>query len=182
MQETTNRIFKTGKTRWSQGIQAGLYIHARESLCPRVHARVGSRVHMHICKITIMHAYASGQDCACIAWQQSQWAHALYKQKHTLPHMHASPRSNDSGLCLVHKHPPSDTCIHCLTEITMSMRLIIHAHTHTSTYTHRQSSLWAYALSTRSHTKAHTCIASQPLQCAVSIDLTYTHINKRIHA
>jgi hypothetical protein len=110
-----------------------MYTHVRESLCPPVHARVGSRVHMHICKITIMRAYAHGHDCACMASQQSPCTYALYKPKHTLPHTHASPRSNhrEHAPC-TSQNTHSHTCMHRLAAITVSMRL---THVYTCTYT-----------------------------------------------
>jgi hypothetical protein len=68
--------------------------------------------------------------------QQSPWACALYRPKHTLPHTHASPRSNsrEYAPCTI-QNTHSHTCIHGLAAIIVTMRLV-RKNTQTSTRMH----------------------------------------------
>ncbi len=135
--------------------QAHVCITSQQALwacawCTRTH-RTSTRMY-RLAAITLtmrlVHEHTE-QTHACIASQQSQWACALHKPKHTLPHMHASPRSNHS------EHAPctspnthSHTRMHRLAVIHMFMHAHIHMHAsackskseHTVCFTHIHAS------------------------------------------
>jgi len=104
-------------------------VHKTAPTSTRMHSLAAITV-----SIRLVQTKTHTQDTSCIASQQSLCTYALYKPKHTLTHMHALLRSNhhDHTIC-TSPDTHSNTCMHCLTAITVSIRLV-QAQTHTLTH------------------------------------------------